>query len=323
MRSLMIVLATFICGKAFACDNVLKVKITSDNFEQVASTVKEKCVGDQAKLVASTIEYVGLLQTPQRNSLAAAFAGRSIQDVIEELKKLNTMSNGKTLQQTADEVNAWGRDLRAKGKAIEQNRLTEQLVAQRMAEVIKAESIDKVQANNSCSTVVVSKIKSKNDLNGLAAKLPKSCSGGALNLAKAIADYMRTIPDAQVAGKSIKDFAVTLDPNAAAALGASDSSITFKIKFRNLSERNIAAFQGYISVRDKLDNEMATIALKQMKPVDAKALVQDEWTYAASELDPKTREIASTDMDGLKITFVPQKILFSDGTVLGTGSAAR
>jgi hypothetical protein len=96
--------------------------------------------------------------------------------------------------------------------------------------------------------------------------------------------------------------------------GDFQEEITFDLSIKNLTNRDIRAFDGILTFTDLLDNEILTSKLAINDPVRASMTMSWSGMIDYNEFIDRHRRLRGAEEDNLKITFKPNKVLFTDGT---------
>ena len=92
--------------------------------------------------------------------------------------------------------------------------------------------------------------------------------------------------------------------------------ITMKFVYKNNSKKTIQGFKGSVEFRDLFGDTIATMGLQDDDPIKAGAKTTADMTVDYNQFKDSSRKLASTDLNKLKIVWLPETILFADGTSL-------
>lgn len=91
--------------------------------------------------------------------------------------------------------------------------------------------------------------------------------------------------------------------------------IAFRLRFDNLSDRDIRAFQGVIKFYDLLDNLILAANVAINDPVDANSSLEWPGQIDYNQFRDSHQGLRNAEMQNMKVRFQTEKILFNDGTV--------
>lgn len=96
--------------------------------------------------------------------------------------------------------------------------------------------------------------------------------------------------------------------------GVLKDHLSYQIEFENNESADIRAFSGVVRLLDLLDNEIIAFSVSVNSPIKAnqRLLWQEEVAYLPFMENHKKAQLA--DMQTIKTTFQPLKILYEDGT---------
>nr|CAJ75188.1 unknown protein [Candidatus Kuenenia stuttgartiensis] len=104
-----------------------------------------------------------------------------------------------------------------------------------------------------------------------------------------------------------------MEPNYRA--GIPSDAITFTVAFKNLTGKNIRAFDGQLTFTDLLDNKVLGASLAINNPVSVDSVMQWDGQLDFNQFIDRHQRLRSAEQENLKIIFEAKKILFADGTV--------
>lgn len=90
--------------------------------------------------------------------------------------------------------------------------------------------------------------------------------------------------------------------------------ITMKFTFNNKSSKNIRAFSGKVVIYDLFDEEITSVGIAYDDPVPAKSKVNWDAQTDYNQFLDSDKKFKNKDLEDLKIKWVPEKIIFEDGT---------
>ena len=99
--------------------------------------------------------------------------------------------------------------------------------------------------------------------------------------------------------------------------GRFDDSITFQIAYENKSDMDIRAYTGNIRFEDLFGREIQEIRLTIDDPIAVGAKATWSGGVDYNQFDDDDQKLRNTDMEDMRIEWLPATILFSNGTVLG------
>lgn len=96
--------------------------------------------------------------------------------------------------------------------------------------------------------------------------------------------------------------------------GIYGDAITFTVSFKNVTDKDIRAFDGVLTFSDLLDNTILSSHLAINDPVGAGATMQWDGQMEYNQFMGSHKRLRSEDQANLKITFAARKVLFTDGS---------
>jgi hypothetical protein len=93
-----------------------------------------------------------------------------------------------------------------------------------------------------------------------------------------------------------------------------EDDITLELSIRNVSGRDIRAFDGILHFTDLLDNEILAVRFAFNNPIAAGATTVHRGSIEYNQFVDAHKRLRAEEQANLKIVFVPRKILFADGT---------
>jgi hypothetical protein len=97
--------------------------------------------------------------------------------------------------------------------------------------------------------------------------------------------------------------------------GDFEDDITFELLIRNLADKDIRAFDGVITFTDLLDNQIMASKLAINDPVRAGSTLLWQAAIKYNQFFDSHQRLRNEARDNVKISFMPKKILFMDGTI--------
>lgn len=94
-----------------------------------------------------------------------------------------------------------------------------------------------------------------------------------------------------------------------------DEAVTFAVSFSNRSNKATRAFDGILTFRDLLDNEILGAKVAINEPVAANSSLRWDGQIDYNRFMASHRRLRDEDRSNLKVRFNVRKILFSDGTM--------
>lgn len=92
--------------------------------------------------------------------------------------------------------------------------------------------------------------------------------------------------------------------------------ITYKFAFENKTDKDIKAFTGKILFNDLFDKEINSLNLTYDDGIPAKSTKNWNAQTEFNQFMDEDVALKNKDVEDLKISWIPEKILFSDGTTL-------
>lgn len=92
--------------------------------------------------------------------------------------------------------------------------------------------------------------------------------------------------------------------------------LTYDFSFENKTNKDIRAFKGILLINDLFDERITSIKLTFDDTIKANETINEVLTTDYNEFRSQDIQLKNKDMDDLKTVWVPEKILFTDGTTL-------
>lgn len=92
--------------------------------------------------------------------------------------------------------------------------------------------------------------------------------------------------------------------------------LTYSLAFENKSQKDIRAFKGSLTINDLFDSEIKSINLTIDEPIAAGEIHRGTYTSDYNRFMDEDTRLRNKEMDDLKIVWIPEKIIFEDGTTL-------
>ncbi|WP_299215893.1 hypothetical protein [uncultured Dokdonia sp.] len=92
--------------------------------------------------------------------------------------------------------------------------------------------------------------------------------------------------------------------------------LTYDFVFENKSKKDIRAFKGSVSIRDLFDVEIKSINLTVDDKIEAFKILKASYTSDYNQFRDEDTRLRNKDMDDVKIVWTPEKIIFTDGSIL-------
>lgn len=101
--------------------------------------------------------------------------------------------------------------------------------------------------------------------------------------------------------------------------GRFSDSLFFVLQYTNTSQKDIRAFTGFIVFADLFGREIKRLTLTYDKPLGRGLSIEDgDKQYAINQFIDADQKLASSTLDNLKVSFITESIIFSDGTQVGS-----
>lgn len=97
--------------------------------------------------------------------------------------------------------------------------------------------------------------------------------------------------------------------------GNYNDRITISVSFENLTGKDIRAYDGVVKFTDLLDNPIMQANIAINDPLKAGEILKWNGELDYNQFDDSDRRLRAADAENIKISFVPRKILFVDGTM--------
>lgn len=95
-----------------------------------------------------------------------------------------------------------------------------------------------------------------------------------------------------------------------------EDGFRFKFAIENLTDKEMRAFNGKITITDLFDKPLKSLNFTYDDPIKANANVKQTLYYDYNQFVNNDGLLKEKDLDDLKITWEPAKIIFKDGTTL-------
>jgi hypothetical protein len=98
-----------------------------------------------------------------------------------------------------------------------------------------------------------------------------------------------------------------------------DDYITFKCVYQNLSGKDIRAFTGSVRFANLFDREIMTMSVTVDDPIKAGEKASWNGTLKYNQFREDHQGLRNAELTNLKVTWIPQQIIFADGSRIGEG----
>lgn len=92
--------------------------------------------------------------------------------------------------------------------------------------------------------------------------------------------------------------------------------ITYKFAFKNKTDKDILALTGVMIFNDLFDKKIKELSLTYDDGVAANSTIQWDATTEYNQFIDSDKALKNKDLDKIKLVWVPEKIIFKDGTTL-------
>lgn len=92
--------------------------------------------------------------------------------------------------------------------------------------------------------------------------------------------------------------------------------ITYKFAFKNKTDKDILALTGVMIFNDLFDKEIKKLSLTYDDGVAANSTIQWDATTDYNQFIDSDKALKNKELDKIKLVWVPEKIIFKDGTTL-------
>jgi len=92
--------------------------------------------------------------------------------------------------------------------------------------------------------------------------------------------------------------------------------LTYSLAFENKSQKNIRAFKGSLIINDLFDSEIKSINLTIDDPIASGETFKGTYTSDYNQFKDEDSRLKNKNIGDLKIVWIPEKIIFEDGTIL-------
>ena len=93
-----------------------------------------------------------------------------------------------------------------------------------------------------------------------------------------------------------------------------DDEITIELVIKNITDKDIRAFDGTLTFTDLLDNEILSSKLAINDPVQARSNLNWRGSVKYNQFMETHQRLRNAQQANLKIRFAPRKVLFVDGS---------
>jgi len=101
--------------------------------------------------------------------------------------------------------------------------------------------------------------------------------------------------------------------------GGPGNQITIKCTYQNSSAKDIRAFRGKIQFADLFGTEIYTTVLTISDPVTAGQKGNWEGVIEYNQFLGPDRQLRNTELKDMKVTWIPESVIFADGSQIGGG----
>jgi len=99
--------------------------------------------------------------------------------------------------------------------------------------------------------------------------------------------------------------------------GQYEDYISLGFVFKNFTDKDIRGFTGTVIFNDIFDKEIAKTNLSIDEVLPAGKTVRWQGQRKYNQFDAEDKKLANTELNNLKIVWMPEKVLFTDGTKVG------
>ncbi|TYB72605.1 hypothetical protein ES676_10540 [Bizionia saleffrena] len=92
--------------------------------------------------------------------------------------------------------------------------------------------------------------------------------------------------------------------------------LTYSFAFENKTDKTIRTFKGAVSIRDLFDTEIKSINLTIDDPITTGETFKGTYSTAYNQFRTEDSRLKGKDMEALKVVWIPEKIIFMDGSTL-------
>lgn len=92
--------------------------------------------------------------------------------------------------------------------------------------------------------------------------------------------------------------------------------LTYSLAFENKTDKDIRAFKGSISINDLFDTEIKSINLTIDDIIKSNQTFKATYTTDYNQFRDEDKRLKSKNLTDLKVVWTPEKIIFTDGTIL-------
>ena len=93
-------------------------------------------------------------------------------------------------------------------------------------------------------------------------------------------------------------------------------ALTYSFIFSNKSSKDIRAFKGRIVINDLFDTEIKSISLTVDDQINAGESKRETYNTDYNQFRDEDVRLRSKDIDDLTINWIPEKVIFTDGTTI-------
>ncbi|MGK0390549.1 MAG: hypothetical protein ACI94Y_003303 [Maribacter sp.] len=92
--------------------------------------------------------------------------------------------------------------------------------------------------------------------------------------------------------------------------------LTYKFAFENKSDKDVKAFTGKVILNDLFDKEITNFSLTYDDGIKANSTAKWDAQTDYNQFMDKDVKLRNKDLEDIKITWIPEKIIYDDGTTL-------
>lgn len=92
--------------------------------------------------------------------------------------------------------------------------------------------------------------------------------------------------------------------------------LIYYLAFENKTEKDIRAFKGTLIINDLFDTEIKKINLTIDDPISAGQVFKGTYTTDYNQFISEDKSLRSKNLEDLKVVWMPEKIIFADGSTL-------
>lgn len=98
--------------------------------------------------------------------------------------------------------------------------------------------------------------------------------------------------------------------------GTYEDYITYKFVIKNKSDKDIRALKGMVVFNDIFDEKISALGLTYDQPIEAGKEITWNATTDYNQFKSEDRSLRNKDLKDMKVVWVPEKLIFRDGTTL-------